>query len=234
MAKEQDQLIKRVELKVSVNCCDGCRSKVLKALNLKGVLRTEVHPTAGRVVVVGDVDAGRLVKRLAKVGKIAEVIVVAQPWPEVEKRRHDVDKNGGKKEASPDNGRMGGENAGGNVDKRGKNGGEGSGASSARIHGGGGGGVSEGDDDVKAAMCCYHRAEPPAMAVPVLQPPYYAANCAMPPPPAYGFGGCYHGIPPLALAPCSGRIPVVRPQPTRFADEGCLYGDDDTAGCHVM
>ncbi|EAZ05974.1 hypothetical protein OsI_28215 [Oryza sativa Indica Group] len=72
MAKEQDQLIKRVELKVSVNCCDGCRSKVLKALNLKGVLRTEVHPTAGRVAVVGDVDAGRLVNRLAKVGKIAE------------------------------------------------------------------------------------------------------------------------------------------------------------------
>uniref|UniRef100_A0A0D3GXE8 Uncharacterized protein n=1 Tax=Oryza barthii TaxID=65489 RepID=A0A0D3GXE8_9ORYZ len=85
-------------------------------------------------------------------------------------------------------------------------------------------------------MCCYHRAEPPAMVVPVLQPPYYAANCTMPPPlPAYGFGGCYHGTPPPAMAPCRrGRIPVVRPQPTRFADEGCVYGDDDTAGCHVM
>ncbi|XP_052164058.1 heavy metal-associated isoprenylated plant protein 32-like [Oryza glaberrima] len=220
MAKEQDQLIKRVGLKVSVNCCDGCRSKVLKALNLKGVLRTEVHPTAGRVAVVGDVDAGRLVKRLAKVGKIAEVIVVAQPSPEVEKRRRH-DGGGGKKEASPDNGKMGGGTApkhgdGGADDKRGENGGGGSGASSARIHGGG-------DDDVKAAMCCYHRAEPPAMAVPVLQPPYY------------GFGGCYHGTPPPAMAPCRrGRIPVVRPQPTRFADECCMYGDDDTAGCHVM
>ncbi|EAZ05977.1 hypothetical protein OsI_28218 [Oryza sativa Indica Group] len=148
MAKEQDQLIKRVELKVSVNCCDGCRSKVLKALNLKGVLRTEVHPTAGRVAVVGDVDAGRLVKRLAKVGKIAEVIVVAQPSPEVERRRRDV--GGGKKEASPDNGKMGGGTApkhgGADDDKRGEtNGGAGSGASSARIHGGG-------DDDVKAAI----------------------------------------------------------------------------------
>uniref|UniRef100_A0A0E0LSB2 HMA domain-containing protein n=1 Tax=Oryza punctata TaxID=4537 RepID=A0A0E0LSB2_ORYPU len=233
MAKERDQLIKRVELKVSVNCCDGCRSKVLKALNLKGVLRTEVHPTAGRVAVVGDVDADRLVKRLAKVGKIAEVII-AQPSPEVEKRRHDGgsggDKNGGKKEASPDNGRMGGKAPKhGADDKRGENGGEGNGASSARIHG-----VSEGDD-VKAAMC-FHRAEPPAMAVPMLQLPYYAANCIMlpPPPPPYGLGGCYHGIPPPVLAPCRGRIPVVRSQPTRFADEGCLYGDDDTAGCHVM
>lgn len=139
-----------------------------------GVLRTEVHPTAGRVAVVGDVDAGRLVKRLAKVGKIAEVIVVAQPSPEVERRRRDV--GGSKKEASPDNGKMGGGTApkhgGADDDKRGEtNGGAGSGASSARIHGGG-------DDDVKAAMCCYHRAEPPAMAVPVLQPPYNAAAAA--------------------------------------------------------
>lgn len=200
-----------------------------------GVLRTEVHPTAGRVAVVGDVDAGRLVNRLAKVGKIAEVIVVAQPSPEVERRRRDV--GGGKKEASPDNGKMGGGTApkhgGADDDKRGEtNGGAGSGASSARIHGGG-------DDDVKAAMCCYHRAEPPAMAVPVLQPPYYAANFTMPPPQppaaAYGFGGCYHGTPSPAMAPCRrGRIPVVRPQPTRFADECCMYGDDDIAGCHVM
>uniref|UniRef100_A0A0D9X5D8 HMA domain-containing protein n=1 Tax=Leersia perrieri TaxID=77586 RepID=A0A0D9X5D8_9ORYZ len=50
-----------------------------------GVLRTEVHPTAGRVTVVGDMDAGRLIKKLAKVGKIAEVI---QPPPEAEKTRH--------------------------------------------------------------------------------------------------------------------------------------------------
>ncbi|KAF0899500.1 hypothetical protein E2562_019983 [Oryza meyeriana var. granulata] len=182
MAKEQDEL-KSVELKVSVNCCDGCRSKVLKALNLKGVLRTEVHPTAGRVAVVGDVDANRLVKRLAKVGKIAEVI--SQPLPEGEKRRHDGGSGGDKKEASPANGKLGGENAGkapkhgADDDKRGKNGGEGSGASSARH------GVSE-DAEGKTAMC-FHRAEP-AMSVP----------------------------------------------PTRFVDDGCLYGDDDTSGCHVM
>ncbi|KAG8086954.1 hypothetical protein GUJ93_ZPchr0010g7358 [Zizania palustris] len=79
----------RVELKVSVNCCDGCRKKLDSSIGFvgdAGVLRTEVHPTAGSVAVVGDVDAGRLVKRLAKVGKIAEVIVPPPP----EGRRRDT------------------------------------------------------------------------------------------------------------------------------------------------
>uniref|UniRef100_J3MR73 HMA domain-containing protein n=1 Tax=Oryza brachyantha TaxID=4533 RepID=J3MR73_ORYBR len=94
MAKQQDHQLKRVESEVSVNCCDGCRSKVLKALNLKGVLTTEVHPTAPdgrqggrRRDVDANVAANRLVKRLARVGKIAEVI--AQSPPEGGKRRHD-------------------------------------------------------------------------------------------------------------------------------------------------
>ncbi|KAG8086953.1 hypothetical protein GUJ93_ZPchr0010g8543 [Zizania palustris] len=60
--------------------------------------------------------------------------------------------------------------------------------------------------------------------------PYYAANCTMPPPP-YLFSGCYHGIPQPPS--CRRLLPVVRPQPTRFVDED-LFGDDDTAGCHVM
>ncbi|WOL18701.1 hypothetical protein Cni_G27498 [Canna indica] len=71
MTKEEN--LKRVELKVSVNCCDGCKKKVLKALSMKGVLRTDIHPTLPRVTVIGNVDAGILIKRLSKVGKTAEV-----------------------------------------------------------------------------------------------------------------------------------------------------------------
>ncbi|KAG8043487.1 hypothetical protein GUJ93_ZPchr0458g22709 [Zizania palustris] len=36
------------------------------------VLRTEIHPSLDKVTVVGDVDSRVLVKKLAKVGKVAE------------------------------------------------------------------------------------------------------------------------------------------------------------------
>lgn len=202
------------------------------------------------MAVVGDVDSGRLVKRLAKVGKIAEVIV--QPPPEGEKKKSDGgDKIGNK--ASPANGKGSDGGSSGNAkhgadgycppkgacadatkndvklsDNGNGNGGavgngqqEGSRAGTAPI------GVSE-DYHVKATMC-YHRAEP-AMAVPV-HLPYYEANCTVPPPP-YGIGGCYCAMPPPPPPHCR-RPPVVRPQPTRFVDEG-LFNDDDTVGCHVM
>ncbi|XBJ03942.1 heavy metal-associated isoprenylated plant protein 33-like [Triticum dicoccoides] len=83
MAKEEE--LKRVDLKVNVSCCDGCRRKVMKAMNLKGVLRTEIHPSLDRVTVVGNVDTKVLVKKLAKVGKIAEVVEAAVP--EQQKKR---------------------------------------------------------------------------------------------------------------------------------------------------
>ncbi|KAJ8499980.1 hypothetical protein OPV22_010532 [Ensete ventricosum] len=72
MAKEDD--LKRVELKVSVNCCEGCKRKVLKALSIKGVLRTEIHPTLPKLTVVGNVDVRVLIKKLSKVGKSAEML----------------------------------------------------------------------------------------------------------------------------------------------------------------
>ncbi|KAK3143714.1 hypothetical protein QOZ80_4AG0304010 [Eleusine coracana subsp. coracana] len=72
MAKEEE--LKRIDLKVNVSCCEGCRRKVMKAMSLKGVLRTELKPSHDRVTVVGDVDAKLLVKKLSKVGKIAEVL----------------------------------------------------------------------------------------------------------------------------------------------------------------
>lgn len=44
-----------------------------------GVLRTEIQPSHDRVTVVGDVDVKVLVKKLAKVGKIAELLLPPAP-----------------------------------------------------------------------------------------------------------------------------------------------------------
>ncbi|KAH7683398.1 Copper chaperone domain-containing protein [Dioscorea alata] len=71
MGKEDD--LKIVQLKVSVNCCEGCKRKVLKALSIKGVLKTEIHPTLPKVTVYGSVDVDTLIKKLAKRGKTAEL-----------------------------------------------------------------------------------------------------------------------------------------------------------------
>ncbi|PUZ48899.1 hypothetical protein GQ55_7G282800 [Panicum hallii var. hallii] len=85
MAREEE--LKRIDLKVNVSCCEGCRRKVMKAMSLKGVLRTEIQPSHDRVTIVGDVDARVLVKKLSKVGKIAEVLPPPPPPSENGKRR---------------------------------------------------------------------------------------------------------------------------------------------------
>ncbi|KAJ0973488.1 hypothetical protein J5N97_021447 [Dioscorea zingiberensis] len=71
-AREADNL-KIVELKVSVNCCEGCKRKVLKALSIKGVLKTDIHPSLPKVTVYGSVDPQTLIKKLSKCGKTAEL-----------------------------------------------------------------------------------------------------------------------------------------------------------------
>ncbi|KAF0892588.1 hypothetical protein E2562_016879 [Oryza meyeriana var. granulata] len=100
MAREEE--LKRVDLKVNVSCCEGCRRKVMKAISLKGVLRTEIHPSLDKVTVVGDVDSRVLVKKLVKVGKIAEVM--APPPPPAassEEGKKSDGGNGGDKPAAP-------------------------------------------------------------------------------------------------------------------------------------
>ena len=54
-----------------------------------GVLRTEIQPSHDRVTIVGDVDAKVLVKKLSKVGKIAEVLPPPPPPSENGKRREE-------------------------------------------------------------------------------------------------------------------------------------------------
>ncbi|RLM75263.1 uncharacterized protein C2845_PM15G22030 [Panicum miliaceum] len=87
MAREEE--LKRIDLKVNVSCCEGCRRKVMKAMSLKGVLRTEIQPSHDRVTIVGDVDARVLVKKLSKVGKIAEVLPPPAAPSENGKRREE-------------------------------------------------------------------------------------------------------------------------------------------------
>jgi hypothetical protein len=65
-------------------CVNGVRA---------GVLRTEIQPSHDRVTVVGDVDVKVLVKKLAKVGKIAEEL----PASEQGKKQRD---EGGRKDGS--------------------------------------------------------------------------------------------------------------------------------------
>ncbi|EEC74200.1 hypothetical protein OsI_09356 [Oryza sativa Indica Group] len=72
-------------------------------LQEEGVLRTEINPSLDKVTVVGDVDSRVLVKKLSKVGKIAEVMAPPPPpspaAPSEEGKKSDS--NGGEKPTSP-------------------------------------------------------------------------------------------------------------------------------------
>ncbi|WCJ40284.1 Heavy metal transport/detoxification superfamily protein [Euphorbia peplus] len=72
MSKDAD--LKKIELKVSVICCDGCKRKVKKTLQgIEGVLKTEIDELQPKVTVLGNVDPNILIKRLLKAGKQAEI-----------------------------------------------------------------------------------------------------------------------------------------------------------------
>ncbi|CAD6272870.1 unnamed protein product [Miscanthus lutarioriparius] len=63
-------------LRVSIHC-EGCKKKVKKVLHsIEGVYKTDIDTQHQKVVVIGNVSADALVKKLLKSGKHAE------PWPE--------------------------------------------------------------------------------------------------------------------------------------------------------
>ncbi|XP_078435726.1 uncharacterized protein LOC144706605 [Wolffia australiana] len=70
------------ELKVNIHC-QGCKSKVKKLLqSIDGVYTVAIDAEHGKVTVSGDVDPAALVKKLAKAGKPASVILPkTQPPP---------------------------------------------------------------------------------------------------------------------------------------------------------
>jgi len=67
-----------VEMKMRIDC-EGCERKVRKALEgMEGVSSVEVAPRQHKVTVAGYVDAGKVMRRLARrTGKRVE------PWPYV-------------------------------------------------------------------------------------------------------------------------------------------------------
>ncbi|XP_010249381.1 PREDICTED: uncharacterized protein LOC104591925 [Nelumbo nucifera] len=86
MAKEVE--LKKVELKVSVICCEGCKRKVKKVLqSIEGVLKTEIDSSQPKVTVLGNVDPQILVKKLLKAGKQAEIWVSENGKTEKEKKQ---------------------------------------------------------------------------------------------------------------------------------------------------
>lgn len=62
-------------LKVNIHChCDGCEQKVKKLLQkIDGVYSVKVDANEGKVVVAGDVDPDKLIKKLKRAGKHAEI-----------------------------------------------------------------------------------------------------------------------------------------------------------------
>ncbi|CAO2043711.1 unnamed protein product [Urochloa humidicola] len=255
MAREEE--LKRIDLKVNVSCCEGCRRKVMKAISLKGVLRTEIQPSHDRVTVVGDVDARVLVKKLSKVGKIAEVLppVPAPASDNGKSREEGGAKDGGDRPAEGEKSSKGkddGKGAGGDkaaaaceegCKKCTQKGARACDVGSGDVHHAGANAKSGGGDadgfGGKAALAPapqvvqmqqhYHRAEPP-MVVPVHVPAAYYPPAPAPPP----YYGGYYAMPPpppmpMPMGVCRRQL---RPQPSRFDED--YFNDDNTVGCHVM
>uniref|UniRef100_A0A0E0MSJ4 HMA domain-containing protein n=1 Tax=Oryza rufipogon TaxID=4529 RepID=A0A0E0MSJ4_ORYRU len=80
----------------------ACGRKVMKAISLKGVLRTEINPSLDKVTVVGDVDSRVLVQKLSKVGKIAEECSKCTARKEAATRADEAGRAGGKTASSKD------------------------------------------------------------------------------------------------------------------------------------
>ncbi|XP_027359403.1 heavy metal-associated isoprenylated plant protein 33-like [Abrus precatorius] len=90
MAKEVD--FKNIELKVSANCCEGCKRKVKKALrNTEGVLNIYIDPLQPKITVLGNVNPHILIKKLLKVGKRAELCSYEKVEAEKEEEKEKQD-----------------------------------------------------------------------------------------------------------------------------------------------
>ncbi|KAL8209481.1 hypothetical protein R6Q57_006213 [Mikania cordata] len=78
MSKEEFLKIQTCTLKVNIHC-DGCKRKVKKILqNIEGVYTVGVNSEHGTVTVSGNVDPSMLIKKLAKRGKLAHILVASK------------------------------------------------------------------------------------------------------------------------------------------------------------
>ncbi|KAJ1272770.1 hypothetical protein BS78_06G227600 [Paspalum vaginatum] len=257
MAREEE--LKRIDLKVNVSCCEGCRRKVMKAMSLKGVLRTEIQPSHDRVTVVGDVDAKVLVKKLAKIGKIAEVLPAAAPSEDGKKRDDGGNNRKDGDRAAPPEERSRGKDDGGKCsagDKAKAAGkqeckkcaheaaradGDHADAKAPPTKGGAagaksieeGGDAADGDGEglsTKSLAPDGHAAPQPPLQ---MQQHYHLAEPPMAVPvhmPAY-YAAPYYGMPPPVRMPVP-PMGQLRAQPSRFDED--FFNDDNAVGCRVM
>ncbi|KAK9146922.1 hypothetical protein Sjap_006825 [Stephania japonica] len=78
-------------LRVSIHC-EGCKRKVKKVLqNIDGVYTTTVDSQQNRVTVTGNIDAETLIKKLAKAGKPAELVVIEKEEKKQAKAKNNKD-----------------------------------------------------------------------------------------------------------------------------------------------
>ncbi|KAF8649989.1 hypothetical protein HU200_064150 [Digitaria exilis] len=256
MAREEE--LKRIDLKVNVSCCDGCRRKVMKAMSLKGVLRTEIQPSHDRVTVVGDVDPKVLIKKLSKVGKIAEVVPAPSPSENAKKggAKDGSDKPAQTAEEKGTKSKDGGINTAAPACKeegckkctqkaaarsRATDGESGDDhASGKALIKDAGTNAKSGDGDGFSAKAL--APAPPQVQV-QMQHHYHRPEPAMvvpaayyPPAPVAYYGG-YYAMPPPPPHMAAMAMPVgvrrqLRPQPSRFDED--YFNDDNTVGCRVM
>ncbi|CAI0391930.1 unnamed protein product [Linum tenue] len=75
MSKQDVMKMQTFVLRVNIQChCDGCKSRIKKLLQkTDGVYTTQVNTEQGKVTVTGNVDPMKLIKKLEKSGKHAEI-----------------------------------------------------------------------------------------------------------------------------------------------------------------
>ncbi|KAK9086436.1 hypothetical protein Syun_028830 [Stephania yunnanensis] len=90
-------------LRVSIHC-EGCKRKVKKVLqNIEGVYTTTVDSQQNRVTVTGNIDAETLIKKLARAGKPAELVVIEKEEKKQAKAKNKTNNNNNNNNNSKDN-----------------------------------------------------------------------------------------------------------------------------------
>uniref|UniRef100_A0A0D9Y4G1 HMA domain-containing protein n=1 Tax=Oryza glumipatula TaxID=40148 RepID=A0A0D9Y4G1_9ORYZ len=224
----------------------ACGRKVMKAISLKGVLRTEINPSLDKVTVVGDVDSRVLVQKLSKVGKIAEVMAPPPPSPAAPSEEgKKSNSNGGEKPTSPadeksarkDEGKDGkgnkspataaackqecskctaGKEAATRADEAGRAGGKTASSKDATTKSSGDGDKSEPAAVAVEYQYHHHYNWAEPAVVVPVHLPYFAANAT-----PYYAGGYYPMPPPMSVLRHPSQL---RPQPSRFDEDNTAAG----------
>ncbi|QHO47087.1 uncharacterized protein [Arachis hypogaea] len=101
----KDVVLKKIELKVSTNCCEGCKKKINKVLGsmedhygMAGVVKTDIDPFHPKVTVLGNLNPKDLIKKLQKAGKHAAL----SSYEELKEEKEDTTREKEKENANND------------------------------------------------------------------------------------------------------------------------------------